>query len=360
MTFDPIDHAPCGLLQTDDAGLFRRVNRMFCSWLGYTADELVGKRRFSELLTAGGRIFHLTHWMPLLAMQGSLSEVKLEVVHRDGSKLPMVLNALRRDDGGVIVHELAAFIARDRDRYEQELVAAKRRLETLVAESRDRAAFAEQMIGIVSHDLRNPLNTIGMASQLLAQEDQRPRAKLLATIDRSLERATHLIADLLDFTAARVGSGLSVSFANVDLHATIAESVESLRVAYPNRSIAHATVGSGTCLVDPLRIGQQLGNLVSNAISYGDPSSPIEVASHIDDTTCKVTVTNAGPPIPDSVLESIFEPMTRGTSKGSVSRSVGLGLFIVQQIAKAHGGSANVASTAEATTFTIELPRRSV
>jgi sigma-B regulation protein RsbU (phosphoserine phosphatase) len=357
LTEDPFDQAACALMQTSDDGVFRRVNRRFCEWVGYTKDELVGVLRLEDLLTAGGRLFHHTHWLPLLAMQGSISEVKLDVVHRDGSTIPMVINALRRQEAGAVVYEIAAFIARDRDRYERELVVTKKRLETLVEESRDRADFAEQMIGIVSHDLRNPLSTIGMASKLLATTDAVKREKMLGTIDRSLARAMRLISDLLDFTAARVGAGLSISLANIDLHATVAEALEALRVSYPARAITHTIVGSGTCLLDPQRIAQQLGNLVANAVTYGDPSTPIAVTSTVTEDRCSISVTNTGAPIPAETMATIFQPMMRGTAKGSASRSVGLGLFIVQHIAKAHGGTARVSSTPEATTFTIDLPR---
>jgi len=356
VTADAFELAACALMQTADDGLFRRVNRVLCTWVGYSADELVGKRRFQDLLPIGNRIFHHTHWLPLLSMQGSLSEVKLEVVHRDGTRIPVVVNALRHDLDGVIVHEIAAFIARDRDRYEQELVRTKQRLETLAAESRDRAAFAEQLIGIVSHDLRNPLSTIAMASKLLASEPEM-NAKYLQTIDRSLDRATHLLSDLLDFTAARVGSGLSISVAPIDLHQTVAEAVETLRFGYPARTLHHVAEGTGTCMLDAQRIGQLLGNLVSNAVVYGDPTRPIVITSRVAETRCSVSVSNGGTPIPEATLQTIFEAMKRGTTTGSSSRSVGLGLFIVQQIAKAHGGTATVTSNTDATTFTIDLPR---
>ena len=110
-----LDQAACGLMQTGADGTFVRANRTFCSWIGQPPEALVGRRRFQDLLTMGGRIFHQTHWAPLLQMQGSISEIKLEIVHADGSAIPMVLNAIRRHDNGVLVHELAAFIARDRD-----------------------------------------------------------------------------------------------------------------------------------------------------------------------------------------------------------------------------------------------------
>ena len=197
---------------------------------------MVGKRRFQDLLTVGGRIFHQTHWAPLLQMQGSLSEVKLELVHQDGSTIPIVVNALVRDHHGACVHEVAAFVARDRDKYERELVVSRKRLEEAVAEAtrlhaeaKDRAVFAEQMIGIVSHDLRNPLSAIQVGAALLARAPLAdPQQRTLARITRATERARHLISDLLDFTQARLGKGLQVSVAPLDLHACVAEAVEDL------------------------------------------------------------------------------------------------------------------------------------
>ena len=356
MTADAFELAACGLIQTDDDGLFRRVNHVFAAWVGSSPEELVGKRRFQDLLSVGNRIFHHTHWLPLLAMQGSISEVKLEVIHRDGARVPMVINALRHDVDGVIVHDIAAFVARDRDRYEQELVRTKQRLETLAAESRDRAAFAEQLIGIVSHDLRNPLSTISMAAKLIGSAPE-TSAKYLATIERSVDRATHLLSDLLDFTAARVGAGISITVAPIDLHATVTEAVESLRIGNPKRTLTHIIEGDGMCTLDPQRIGQALGNLVSNAVAYGDPHVPIRITSRVGDKTCAVEVANGGAPIPEATMKMIFEPMKRGTTQGHATRSVGLGLFIVQRIAKAHGGTATVTSNSDATTFTIEMPR---
>jgi sigma-B regulation protein RsbU (phosphoserine phosphatase) len=360
-----LDRAACGLMQTTDDGTFRRANRVFCDWLGYASDELVGQRRLADLFTMGGKLFHQTHWAPLLRMQGSLSEVKLELVHRDGTAIPMVLNAIRREEDGAFVHELAAYIARDRDRYEQELVLARKRLEALVSETtelhalaRDRALFAEQMIGIVSHDLRTPLSAIGMAADLIADAEDGERPRLIAQINRAADRASRLIVDLLDFTQARVGTGLAVSVAEANLHATVAEIVEELRATSPKRALVHTRHGSGACALDTSRLGQLIGNLVSNAIAYGRPGTPIEIVSSVIDNWCSISVTNQGEPIPPDLLPSLFHPMTRGTSASNKARSVGLGLFIVQEIAKAHGGTASVRSTAsDGTTFTVTLPR---
>ena len=94
------DDAACGLLATDAKGLILAANRTFCDWVGVDKSDLVRRRRIQDLLTMGGRIFHQTHWLPLLQMQGSVSEVKLEVRHGAGTLLPMIFNAVRRERGG--------------------------------------------------------------------------------------------------------------------------------------------------------------------------------------------------------------------------------------------------------------------
>ncbi len=361
-----LDTAACGLVQTAADGTFRRANRLFCQWLGYAADQLVGKRRFQDLLTIGGRVFHQTHWDPLLQMQGSLSEVKLELVDHAGKAIPVVVNALRRTDGDGVVHEIAVYIARDRDKYERELLMSRKRLEVLVAdatrlqaESKERALFAEQMMGIVSHDLRNPLSTIQTGTALLARGAlSAGQQRLLSRISSATDRATRLIADLLDFTQARLGSGLAVMRQPIDLHAAVAEAVEDLRLAYPGRGLVHEQIGDGTCLADANRLAQLVGNLVSNAMTYGAPDSPVRVVSRGDESYFSISVHNQGPPIPPEVLPHVFQPMSRGTEAGRATRSVGLGLYIVSEIARAHGGRTTVASApGEGTTFVTILPR---
>ena len=361
------DQAACGLIQTAENGTILEVNRAFCTWIGHSRDTLVDRRRFQQLLTVGGRMFHQTHWSPLLRMQGSLSEVKLEVVHADGTLIPMVFNALRRqDDDGTVVHELAAFVARDRDAYERELIASRERLEALVAESNRhhaaetaRAIFAEQMVGIVSHDLRNPLSTITLATALLGRSEiSLVQQRTLGRITSATARATRLLTDLLDFTQARLGGGLSIDPRWVDLHEEIAPVVDDLAHLYPSRGLVHERAGDGAVHVDTNRLAQLVGNLVSNAMTYGAPSEAVTVTSTVEAATFRVSVHNRGPVVPEEIRQSLFEPMTRGTKANSAGRSVGLGLFIVREIARAHGGTTEVSSTPElGTRFTAVFPR---
>lgn len=363
---EALDTVACGLAQTSGDGMFLRANRLLCQWVGYSEDELVGKRRFQDLLTVGGRVFHQTHWAPLLQMQGSIAEVKLEMVDRAGATIPVVVNALRRTERGTVVHEIAAYIARDRDKYERELLLSRKRLEALVAEAtrlkeeaKEREVFAQQMMGIVSHDLRNPLSTIYTGAALLSRAQLSPaQQRVLTRISSATDRATRLIADLLDFTQAQLGKGLVVVREPIDLHAAVADAVEDLRLAYEGRKLVHETSGVGTCLADANRLAQLVGNLVSNAMTYGAPDAAVRVSSKIEENVFAIAVHNEGPAIPPEVLPLVFQPMSRASDAGRASRSVGLGLYIVSEIARAHGGSTSVASSpAAGTTFTTVIPR---
>jgi PAS domain S-box-containing protein len=126
---DLYDNAPCGYLSATPDGNILRVNATFLRWTGYRRDELVGVKRFDQLLTAGGRIYHETHYRPLLRMQGSVREIALDIVRADGSRLPVLINSvLKRDaDGAPLLVRTTVFDARDRKRYERELLAARNR-----------------------------------------------------------------------------------------------------------------------------------------------------------------------------------------------------------------------------------------
>ena len=367
------DAAPCGLLLADADGRLLAANATACRWLRYERAALLDNLRFQDLLTMGGRIFHQTHLQPLLRIQASVAEVKLQMKDAQGTLLPTMVNIAEVPwQSGTLLH-ISFFIAEDRHKYEQELLLQRRRLEDLAArhaqdqrdlmaaraQAEDRAQFAEQMVGVVSHDIRNPLSVIHMSTVLLERSNlDAQQRSALARISRAVSRVRHLIGDLLDFTQARLGGGLSVRTAEVDLHQAVADSVAELAVAYPATSLLHQRAGNGTCHADADRITQAVGNLVSNAASHGEPGRPITVKTEGLDKVCRITVHNEGRPIPPEVLPRLFEPMVRGADAGS--QGVGLGLYIVAAIVRAHGGTVRAESTAEAgTTFILELPRDS-
>ena len=374
------DAAACGLLVTDATGLILRVNRRFCEWIGREEAELVGVATMQSLLTMGGRIFHQTHLAPLIQIQGSVSEVKLEVAHKDGRRIPMLWNVVRRVQDGTVTHDLAAFIAEDRHKYERELMLARQNAEAALLKERetqlelraaqaeldrlrivaeDKALFAEQMMAVVGHDLRNPLAVINLSASLIGRwgglSDRQQRS--LVQLKSATDRAVRLIADLLDFSQARMGGGMRVDLAKVDLHEIVAASVEELRIAYPKAVLQHVGAGTGPCRASADKITQLIGNLVSNAVAYGTPGRPIVVMSEVLPHTFSVSVHNEGAAIPEHLLPTLFDAMTRGGQEESAIHSLGLGLFIVREIAKAHGGDVAVRSEGNATAFTATFPR---
>jgi sigma-B regulation protein RsbU (phosphoserine phosphatase) len=135
---DLYEHAPCGFVSARLNGTIVKVNATFLAWTGYTAEELIGHRRLSELLTPGGRIFFETHYAPLLQMQGSVREIAVELVCRDGRRLPVLLNSVARPEasGPPRISRTVVFDATERRSYEQELLRAKLRAEESEARAR--------------------------------------------------------------------------------------------------------------------------------------------------------------------------------------------------------------------------------
>jgi sigma-B regulation protein RsbU (phosphoserine phosphatase) len=373
------EHAPCGLLLTDPDGTLRIANATFCRWLGYQRDDIVGQRRLQDLFTMGGRVFHQTHWAPLLHIQGSVAEVELELLHRDGHAVPMLLNAIRRQHGEAVFDEVSLMVVADRHKYERELLSARRNAEDAFARLQEaqrvlahteaqlrvahdqaevRAQFAEQMVGIVSHDLRNPLQAILMSTYVLGRSQlTNGQTGSVGRIVSSATRAQRLIADLLDFTQARLGRGLAVTPREIDLRALAAGSLDELASAFPGRELRHRHEGPHACVADPDRLVQLIGNLVSNALSYGASDRPVTLATAASEDGFEIRVHNEGQPIAADLLPVLFEPMSRGINTPDTMKSVGLGLFIVREIALAHRGSVHVSSNAEGgTTFVVRCP----
>ncbi|MET0404939.1 MAG: ATP-binding protein [Cystobacter sp.] len=226
------------------------------------------------------------------------------------------------------------------------------------------AEFRERLIGIVSHDLRNPITAILLgAKTLLRREDLDARTtKTVVRMQDSAERAHRMIRDLLDYTQARLGGSIHVNRGPADLNAIVRQVVEELEMAHPDRRIELHHEGQSQGNWDADRIVQLVGNLLSNALHYSPGDTPVEISTRREGAEAILLVHNQGSPIPATQQASIFEPMQRATSEMSVrNRSVGLGLYIVKHLVMAHGGHIEVKSTqGEGTTFTVRLPCHSV
>ncbi len=213
-----------------------------------------------------------------------------------------------------------------------------------------RLDFERQLVGIVSHDLKSPLAAIAMGAGML--EDADPF--VVKRVQSSVRRAQKLIYDLLDFTRARLGAGIPVEKRRINLVSIVEEHVAQSRLEHPSREIVLVAPQLVDVHADPARLGQVVTNLLSNAVEYGAGAQPITVRCGTTEHAF-VSVHNGGEQIAHEQLESIFEPLER--AQPGERGSLGLGLFIVDQIVRAHDGEIRVQSNEDETVFTVLLPR---
>ncbi|MCP3143438.1 sensor histidine kinase [Pyxidicoccus xibeiensis] len=227
-------------------------------------------------------------------------------------------------------------------------------------EVKRRIEFEQQLIGIVSHDLRNPLNAITLGAAMLLKREGLEE-KVTGAVRRilsSAERAGRMIRDLLDFTQARLG-GIPVERAPLCLHALASQVLDELGHAHPERRLELTQEGDTQGAWDPDRMAQVISNLVGNALQYSPRDGVVTVRTRGEEDAVLLEVHNPGEPIPPERLPDLFKPLNRGTVRADMqTRSIGLGLYIVDSIVRAHGGTLHVSSTAaEGTCFTVRLPR---
>jgi signal transduction histidine kinase len=218
------------------------------------------------------------------------------------------------------------------------------------------SALRERFIGILGHDLRQPLNSFILGTHfLLSQGLSEPQAKTVHRLANAADRMKRMISDMLDLTQSRAGGGLPIDRTSVDLREACLHLVEELRLGHPTATIAFVATGSTRGLYDRDRFMQMCTNLVANALEHGRPGEPIAVALHGGSDDVTLSVENMGEPIALDLLPHLFDPFRRGntTSRGGL----GLGLFIVEQIARGHEGSVRVVSNKEKTAFIVTLPR---
>jgi PAS domain S-box-containing protein len=229
----------------------------------------------------------------------------------------------------------------------------------LYQQAQEAIRVREDVVAIVSHDLRNPLNAISMSATLLGREAVNERTtKTAHRIAAAADRASGMIRDLLDFTQARVGGGIPIHPQPLDFHEHVRRVVEEVRLAWPGRHIDFQASGEGRGEADEGRLAQVVTNLVGNALQHSPPGTPVQVSTRGVDSSLVFEVHNEGPAIPAELLATLFEPYRQGAEAGAGRGSLGLGLYITRQIVLGHGGTVEVRSTPEdGTTFTVRLPR---
>ena len=371
------EHAACGLMLAGLDGIILRVNTTLCSWLGYQADELLGRLRLQDLLPMGGKVFHQTNCVPLLQIQGSVAEVQFDLLHRDGSRLPMLLNIVRRHHGGQLLDELAIFMANDRRSYERELLLARKAAETALEarlgaeaqlfESNQKLLMADQrkdeFLATLAHELRNPLAPMSNVLEVLKLQSQRAPSQdwSIKVLERQLQQLTHLVDDLMEISRITQGR-MELRRQPVDLASVVQLALEDARGMLQNAGhTLDLELPAEPVIVDAdaTRLTQVIVNLLNNAAKYTPPGGHIWLRLQRRDHEAVVSVRDTGIGIPKESLAAIFEMFSQLTPALERSQGgLGIGLALVRGLVALHGGSISAASegVGQGSEFTVRLP----
>lgn len=374
---DPWHEAPCALVVADAAGMIVYANMTFCAWLGYAPADLIGVKRFQDLLPIGARVFLQTHWTPLLQIQGSVSEVQLDFMCHDGTRIPMMLNARRRVRDGVVRDEIAALVVSDRKLYERELLAARAKAEMTAADlhrAKDalRALNAELsaehrrkdiFLATLAHELRNPLAPLANVVEILRREEHGAERRQWATdiLARQVSQMAHLVDDLLD--VARITEGkVELRIARVDLGAALRLAVdEAMPAILAARQELTIDIAAAPMWLDAdqTRLIQIAVNLLNNASKYSPVAARIGLRAWTADAAAFVEICDTGVGIPQEHLSAIFAMFSQ--LEPALDRStggLGIGLALVKGLVDLHAGTISAYSDGPGTgsCFTVRLP----
>lgn len=461
---DLYEQGPCGYVFTSVDGTILRVNDTLLRWIEYAREELVGVRRFQDLLTVPGKLFYENQYFPLLRLQGSVSEVAFDLARRGREALPVLVNSVQRSDesGRPVLIASAVFDASDRRAYEQELIRSRQSAEQLAAlvrmssdaivslsatgaittwnagaerlfgyatpdivgtdlhqilapaqgqapwhrimaelraghaidlemegsradgatvdvsvsftphpdllgnlgavsvimrdigERRAIERVQQEFLAVTTHELRTPVTGIRGNAQLMQRRTAYSERAVTAIIAQA-DRLQRLIDDLL--VASQIQADrLTLVPEKTDLVSATRAAVENLGVG---ESVIRVEAPAEPLMVsaDQYRLGQVLGNLLTNAIKYSPAGSEITVRVARQTSEACVSVIDRGVGIPPEALPHLFDRFYRVQGTAGWAPGLGLGLYISRRIVDAHGGRIEVESQpGQGSTFTVTLP----
>lgn len=251
--------------------------------------------------------------------------------------------------------------------YFQDMIRFNEAIDEALAEST--AAYAEQVnrsrdifLAILGHDLRAPLQAVSMSTEMLARKVALDNDALtfVSRIKSGSRHMATMVSDLLEFVRSRLGSGLPIEPAPMDMASAARAAMDEACAGQPDCTPSLSFHGDSHGIWDRGRIEQMLQNLIGNALQHGNHNRTVTVTITGDVEQVLLTIHNYGKPIPKDALSTLFDPLVRSTSEelGGPSTSLGLGLFIVKEVVTAHQGTIDVSSNdTDGTTFSVILPR---
>ncbi|HXD10096.1 MAG TPA: response regulator, partial [Anaerolineales bacterium] len=357
----------CGYQSLDENGVFVNVNQTELDWFGYSREELIGTKAFSELLTPQSQQL-FAQCFPLFKEQGWIKDVEFDVICKDGYILPVLLNAtaIYDGDGKFLQSRTTMFDITDRRKAEVALLRSRDDLSAANVALERAARLKDEFMANMSHELRTPLNAILGLSESLNEQVAGPlnekQQRYIQTINESGRHLLQLINDILDLAKIEAGQ-IVLHLSRVDLRA-VCESSLVLVKQLAHRKNQHIEYqmdeGIKYILADERSLKQMLVNLLSNAIKFTADGEKLGLVAQLDKAEKKVmlTVWDHGIGIAETDLERLFKPFVQlNAGLTRETTGTGLGLALVASMARLHGGSVGVEShPGQGSRFTIALP----
>lgn len=234
------------------------------------------------------------------------------------------------------------------------------RVAASLAEERENSELRNRFIGVLGHDLKNPLAAIEAGVRLLTRKELDAQSRMLVGhMQNSVDRMSELIDNVLDFARGLFAGGLPIERrADAPLLPTLQTVIDEMRAAHPDRIFDLDLRLESAVDCDSARIGQLFSNLVSNALRHGAPGEAVSIRAHVEDKTFRIIVSNKGDAVPPETAASLFKPFYRGDAANPSAKGLGLGLYISQLIARGHGGGIELISDEGGTHFAFSMPLR--
>ena len=343
-----VDEVNFGLAEGDEI----EIQSTFCQSVRETSNKVL----FNDTATDDVYGNH-----PIAAKFGIVSYASIPIYRSDGSFFGTLCaidtepRNIKHPRAVAMLEMFADIIGRSLETEEQ-LEAEKR----LAEQERELARIQEEFVAVLGHDLRNPVAALDAGFRQLDREPLTEGArKILPFMRSSLHRMNDLIENIMMHAKARLGGGIRISATpDAPLTQVITQIVEEIRAASPQNEILLDLAFDQPVSCDAPRVAQAISNLLSNAVRYATPGTPIEVRGLMRECGIEISVANQGEAVPDELQENLFHPFQRGVHANG--EGLGLGLYIASSIAVAHSGRIDVTCEDGTTTFAFKMPALSI
>lgn len=358
---DLYQNAPFGYLSMRADGLIVNINATLLVWLGYEKNEVVHRKTFQDLLGMGGKIYLETHLVPMLQMQGEISEINLELKRKDLNKLPALVNARRilaRSEFQP-VYRFSVLDITQRKQYEMELMKERKKAEQTVQRLKQINQELEQFAYTASHDLQAPLNTITGLMGLLERSGNysadSDEEMYFSLIKSNAQRMKLMIKGLLDYSKIEENE---MGFEEVSLNEVCHTALEMLDAEVKQNNAVFIIPKLPVIVGDKIQLVRLFQNLFGNALKYRSEADPV-VKVKIEEKKDQITVfvNDNGIGFEEEFYDQIFGFMKRLHSHDSIP-GTGIGLSACKRILEIHGGTISAKSSpGKGSTFYFTIPK---